>query len=85
MHLGNLLGLVSFIIPCQYIPTQYSGQHAEQEKKIAELEKKIAEQDENMAEIARNVKLIQSVVAVKHPESKALLEGNTAKVKVGFG
>ena len=63
MHLGNLLGLVSFIIPCQYIPTQYSGQHAEQEKKIAELEKKIAEQE----------KLIQ------------LLEGNTGKVKVGFG
>jgi uncharacterized coiled-coil protein SlyX len=55
---------------------------AEQEKKIAELEKKVAEQekknaeqDENMAEIVRNVELIQSVVAAKHPGSKALLEG----------
>jgi uncharacterized coiled-coil protein SlyX len=51
------------------------GQNAKQDKKIAELEKKIAEQDENMAEMARNVKLIQSVVAANHPGSKALLEG----------
>ena len=56
----------------------------EQDKKIAGLERKIAEQEEKMAEIVRNMELIQSVVTANHPRSKTLLEGNIAKVTIGF-